>query len=386
MVHSNQKDRELVTKRSQLSIPDSYESSRQRFRGTLNQIRAHWPRAETAKHDLSCAPGLSIDWITADSTAQKERLFILTTGEHGIEGYIGAVMMQLFILEYIPLFNPKTSGVLLMHAINPWGMKHDRCANKNNVDLNRNFNIDFSSLLKSNRDYSQLYTFFNPGTTINSLLISRLKFLFQMPKQIRDFGVRRIREAALMGQYDYPDGILYGGNSLQEESKILIELFDRHINGYAQVLHLDMHTGYGPRYQMTLLNSSREKMSAEETQRRFKVPRAAGINPDEFYTIHGDMTDYLYDHIRKNHPGIDFYAAAFEFGTYGDSLLAGIRSLLVTVLENQLSNHGADPKARARIKQAYKELYRPSSKRWLRTATANAQTAFQGIFREQAFF
>jgi hypothetical protein len=41
---------------------------------------------------------------------------------------------------------------------------------------------------------------------------------------------------------------------------------------------------------MTLLNPPIREMTAEETASRFKVPSVAGVNPEEFYSMHGDMS------------------------------------------------------------------------------------------------
>jgi hypothetical protein len=368
-----------------ISIPGSYEQSRQRFLGNLAAARDLWPAARLDRYILSDAPNLSIDWITADALQHKQRLFILTTGEHGIEGYVGSAMMQLFIDEFLPHFDPQTTGILLVHAINPWGMKHHRCANHANVDLNRNFISDFSLLETFNPDFTLLDDFFNPKGAIQNLFSCKLKFFLRIPGLIRRYGVRRIREAALMGQYVLPEGMLFGGTSAQEETRTMMELYETHIRDYEQILHLDMHTGYGPRDQMTLVNSAREGMNADETAGRFGVPRVAGINPEEFYTIQGDMTDYLYDLVAREFSGKSIYSATFEFGTYGDSLLAGVRSLLITILDNQLACHGGGVQAQAQIRREYDELYCPSEPAWFEKAMQDARQAFDGILGVEGY-
>jgi len=362
-----------------VSIPESYEHSRQRFLGNLAAVRGRWPVARLDKHILPDAADLSIDWFLADALQNKQRLFILTTGEHGIEGYVGSAMMQLFIEEFLPRFEPQNTGILLVHAINPWGMKNHRCANHMNVDLNRNFITDFSSLEAFNPDFLLLEDFFNPKGSVQNWFSIKLKFFLRIPGLIRRYGVRRIREAALMGQYVLPEGILFGGTSAQEETRTMMELYETHIRDYEQILHLDMHTGYGPRDQMTLVNSAREGMNANETVKKYGVPRVAGINPEEFYTIHGDMTDYLYDLVAQKFPGKSLYSATFEFGTYGDSLLAGIRSLLITILENQLACHGGGARTQIQIRREYDELYCPSKLSWFEKALDDARQAFEGI-------
>ena len=119
-------------------FPTSYEDSRERFKLSLSLLQSKWPDARLESHPLKEHPDLSIDWIWAEPP-KKENLVIISTAEHGIEGYVGAAMMKVFIEEFAPQLNPENTGLLLVHAINPWGMKHRYRVNPNNVDLNRNF-------------------------------------------------------------------------------------------------------------------------------------------------------------------------------------------------------------------------------------------------------
>jgi hypothetical protein len=197
-------------------------------------------------------------------------------------------------------------------------------------------------------------------------------------------GASLIRETALMGQYRIPDGMYFGGFELQEETKAMMDLFQNVVSGYAQILALDIHSGYGPRWQMTLLNPPSEETTARETAGRFKVPRAAGVNPDEFYSIRGDMSDYFLRLLKSNHPGKIFYIGGFEFGTYGDSLWQGIHSLRTTVLEYTLRWHGGGAAARKWMRREYDELFLPADSKWREKAWRDARVAFDGIFSAYA--
>ncbi|MEW5829406.1 MAG: M14 family metallopeptidase [Chloroflexota bacterium] len=367
-----------------LNIPASYDDSRARFRSYAERIRDLWPAARFDAHPLAFDPSVSIDWCSAEAIERKERLFILTTGLHGIEGYLGAAMLDIFVNDYLPGFDPATSGILLVHAVNPWGMKHWRRNNPHNVDLNRNF-CDPSSLTELNPDYEPLFDFLNPSGPLKSIVYSTVRFAGQAISSIRKFGVSRIREAALMGQYCHPEGIYFGGADRQEETEVMQSLFQHAITDYTQVTHLDMHTGYGPRLQITLVNSPQEPMTSVETADRFGVPRVAATTPDEFYTIHGDMTDYLYTLAREKSPKTKLYAGAFEFGTFGESLAAGIRSLRITILKNQANLFGANPAAQAWVDEEYRELYLPADPAWRARAENDGRQAFEGILQAEGF-
>jgi hypothetical protein len=364
------------------TIPTSYESSRTRFRAQLETIRARWSNAQLTSQSIE--DDLTMDWISAEPLETREKLFVLSTAQHGIEGYVGSAMLELFIEEFLPRLDPQTTGVLFIHAINPWGMKHRKRNNKNNVDLNRNFiDDDFASLGDLNADYQSLNWFFSPPETVTNITLDRIKFIGQTLRVLATHGIKRTREAALMGQYRFPQGIYFGGTALQPEAKVLMDLYRAAYQGYRSIVHLDMHTGYGPRTQMTLVMSPQEKMTAEETSRKYRVPLVAAANPDEFYTMHGDMIDWEYRLIGNT---AHYFGAACEFGTFGEGILSGARSLQITILKNRANQFGASPQADAWIEREYGELYLPSESAWFEKAQADARKTFDGILGSEEFF
>ena len=93
--------------------------------------------------------------VRVPSEVNNENVNIIhSSGTHGIEGYLGSAV-QLRFLHELFMQNEKqlndnnnqhstsslslaTRRILLIHAINPYGMRHHRRTNENNVDLNRN--------------------------------------------------------------------------------------------------------------------------------------------------------------------------------------------------------------------------------------------------------
>jgi hypothetical protein len=378
-----------------LDIPATYETSRERFRASLASFSDPSTRLRQSGQRLGFAPvltsipladdpDLTIDVIHADATREKQRVLILTTGLHGIEGYVGAGILKLFTEEYLPRFNSETTGVILVHPINPYGMKHHMRVNKKSVDLNRNFHSESVDLKSINPHYESLNFLLNPARPLKSPLYEKAMFLWNVLKALPK-GVSHIRETALMGQYRVHDGLYFGGFEVQEETKAMMELLHTAANDYAQILFLDIHTGYGPRWQMTLLNPPSETMTAAETASRFKVPLVAGVNPEEFYSINGDMVEYFCKMVKSKYPEKRVYAGGFEFGTYGDSLWQGIHSLRTSVLENTLRWFGGSEAARNWMKHEYDELFLPSRPKWREKALQDARQAFGGIFSTEGF-
>ena len=368
-------------------FPANYEASRARLRQNLGLVQSLWPSARLAAQRLAGDEDLTMDWIEAEARERKEKLLIFTTGQHGIEGYVGSAMLQVFIEEMLPRLEPDSTGLLLVHAINPWGMKHRRRTNRANVDLNRNFVRHPRDLAESvNPDYVKLEPFLNPKEPVGSLFWSNLSFLAGLLWRLGSWGQQRMHTATLLGQYRFPQGLYFGGSAIQEETETLAGLYRQHIGQYERVVLLDMHTGYGPRYQMSLVNSCREARDSEELQRQFGCPRAVKSDPAEFYCMNGDMLDYLYTLAGEEFPGTQLYATSFEFGTLGDSLAALIRSLRTMIWENQMHWFGTKtPKARERIERDFQEMYCPSEERWRTKAVADGRQAFQGILSAEGF-
>lgn len=161
-----------------------------------------------------------------------------------------------------------------------------------------------------------------------------------------------------------------------------MELYRRALMDYEQVIQMDMHTGYGPRYQMSVIVPPLETISSAEFSRRFDYPLVQKIDADEFYAISGDMCEYVYRLRDAQFPGKRLFACGFEFGTFGESLPARIRSLRAMVLENQLHWYGAVNEAAAQaVRREFEALYFPAEPKWREKAIADGRRAFEGILK-----
>ena len=363
-------------------FPTTYAESRERFRSYVEAVRARWPGARLRSHLLRDGEDLSIDWIAAGPPAPR-RLFVLTTGLHGVEGYVGAAMLALFVDEFLPSLDPRDTGLLLVHAINPWGMAHHRRCNAQHVDLNRNFVTRWERLEEANPDYDRVLDLLHHPRPLGSWPVANLRFVGRVVRLMLELGVTRARNAILAGQYRHEDGFYFGGSGLQEETRVIMDLMEEALADYDQIIHLDMHTGYGPRDQMSIVHPTAQPGTSAEWARKLAYPRVVRTDPAEFYVILGDMTEYWYKARDERFPGREVYAAAFEFGTFGDSLLAEIRSLRATVLQNQLEVCGvANRAAGERMRREYLEQYYPSDPAWREKAIRDARQAFRGILSQ----
>lgn len=366
------------------SFPADYPTARAQFRALAPRLQARWPAAQLEAFPLSGQADLTVDGFYAPPLETPRRLLTVTTGLHGIEGYVGATMVQLLVEEFLPRLDPRETGLLLIHALNPWGMAQRQKTNAANVDLNRNFILEGDFPAVSNADYAALHPVFAPSRPVQRRDLGLLHFLLTLVGPLRRFSVARVQEAFLIGQYSHADGIYYGGTALQEELQLLLRWLRPCLERYEQVVYLDMHTGYGPRQQMSVVHSPQELRSDRELAARLDYPLVVHTEPGAFYAIRGDVVDGLYSLTRSEAPRTRFYGAAFEFGTLGDSWPAKIRSMQTMILANQLRHHGAGTAAvRAAVLRRFEALYVPTAASWRDKALADGRRAFEGILRAE---
>jgi hypothetical protein len=359
--------------------PSSYESSRARFLRDVELLRPKWPATRLDSHPLKNHPALSIDWFWAEPRV-KEHLIIVSTGEHGIEGYTGSAMLKLFMDDFAPRVNPENTGLLLVHAINPWGMKYNRKVNENGVDLNRNFTYDGVFDPTSNPFFLKLKGLLAPDYPVRSFDLETLSFALRTVRALTTDGASALTYAALLGQYAEPKAMYYGGSIHEEGSVVMMELFRQALESYQTIIHLDIHSGYGPRYLMSITVVPLEPLNSALLSAKFNYPLVLRGDHKEFYATHGDMTEYFYELRKDKFPDKHLFSCAFEFGTYGESLIARIRSLRTMVFESQLQAYGAkDPQAAEKIRREFQELYFPAEQKWREKAVADGRQAFQGI-------
>lgn len=360
-------------------FPESYEASRTRFLRDVDLLHPKWHSSRLESYPLKDHPDLSIDWFWA-VPRRKENLIMISIAEHGIEGYVGSAMLKLFMDEFATRLNPENTGLLLVHAINPWGMHHHLRVSPNHVDLNRNFILDGDYSKKINPDYDIIFNFLNPQRRVCKLSAEAFPFLLKVLRRIIYPGKKRVHTASLFGQHSHPKGIYFGGTRAEDETQILMGLYRSALADYQNFIQMDMHTGYGPRYQMTVIIPPIDPTPSAESVEKFNYPLIQKIDADEFYAINGDMGEYVYRLRDAEFFGKQVFACGFEFGTFGESLPALIRSLWITVLENQLRHHGAvSPEAEAQVSAEYEELFYPSESKWREKALADCRQAFTGI-------
>lgn len=369
-------------------FPASYESSREEFINDLLLIQKYWPAARLESRPIPAEENLTMDWIAADPLKSCQKVVIITCGMHGVEGFVGNRMRTLFLDEFLEKLDPGNTGLYLVHAINPWGMKNKRRVTKRNVDLNRNFALkkeDFQQAI--NPDYQLYDHVLNPDRQLHPLWREIITVLGSVIGNLLRKGVKSLRNAVLQGQRYNPEGLYYSGHEYEPETRELMGLYKELFSKYPNLLLIDMHTGYGPKYQMSIINSQEEHREAAQLVDEFDYPLIRKANPEEFYTMQGDMVDWLYKYRKSSGMDGEFYAAAFEFGTIGETILHEMISLWNMIFENQVFWNGTlKEQTASKVRQTMLEMYFPSEKKWREKAIRDCRKAYTGILKAEGYF
>lgn len=362
---------------------NEYEEVRTHILETAEQLKAQGVETEVYSHAIDEEEGMYIDTIYLPSQEKQNNLVVVTTGVHGIEGYIGSVMLDVFWQEIYPGLNKADTGVLVIANINPYGMKYHRRYNENNVDLNRNFILDWNGFDTTvNKDYPKVDKFLGPQKQMNNAFWHEADFYKSMVKEVVANGADSISNALLGGQYEYPQGVYYGGAGDEKSTAYIKDVFEWTLKDadYKNVVHIDIHSGYGPRYNMVIFNSVYETMNEAETKALFGYDNVISYDSESFYATTGDTTDFYYRLKEKMGVETELFSTCFEFGTIGDSFLDSIISMKYTIEENQNHWYPTTNKIMNEIvKERYQELFYPTEKEWREKTVADFSKAAKGV-------
>ena len=358
------------------------------FYNSYEQIRAHLQDltgelgVEIVSHPVNESDGLYIDSFYLPSESEKRNLIVLTTGVHGMEGYIGSVMLDVFFQEVYPTLDTQHTGVLVVANVNPYGMKYYRRYNESNVDLNRNFILDWETFdLSSNKEYPKVDTFLQPEGKMGNALWHEAGFYLSLGKTAITDGAGTISDALLTGQYEYPQGVYYGGTGDEASTIYLKDVFSRCLDSeYENIVHIDIHSGYGPRYNMVIFNSVYETMTEAQSREAFGYDYIIAHDSESFYATTGDTTDFFYRLAQHKDAQAELFSTCFEFGTIGDAFFDTILSLKYTVDENRNHWYPTDNPITAQVvRENYMELFYPTETAWREKTVADFKTAAMGV-------
>ena len=344
---------------------DSYEEARTAFLEEAAPLLEQYAGSEiyTIVVPSRVDSDLSVDLLYIPAQQEKKRLLILSAGVHGVEGFTGSAVARMFMQELINPAELSDMGVLILHAVNPYGFKYARRVSENNVDMNRNAAFGDQLYQTENTGYHGVYSLVNPvGPADLSSLGNRFFHLKAVVAIVRE-SMQSLRQAILQGQYEFEEGVFFGGFRLEPQYAELVPLISSLINDYPATLMIDLHTGYGERGTLHLLTMPQEdprvRVMLETVFSGYTVDWG---DAEDFYTVTGDFNSFVG---AMKDEGL-YMPMAFEYGTMDSQTMIGsIKSLHTTLLENQGFIHGyASPEDEQSIKAAFLEMYYPSAPEW----------------------
>lgn len=179
--------------------------------------------------------GIDIAWM---GSLDAKNILIHISGTHGVEGHAGSGIQRNLLEE--PLDLDKDTAIIFVHGLNPYGMAVHRRFTENNVNLNRNF----TDVRKTPPLYERIDSLMNPKEP-RCVDFFHLRLLWN----VLWYGWDEIQKTLASGQYDFPEGLFYGGEEIEEGPKHLLEWFEDKFSSaeYEDVRFaiLDVHSGLG---------------------------------------------------------------------------------------------------------------------------------------------
>lgn len=335
-------------------FPTDLFVARQRFQSLAADLGMVQSSIESSVDPKSSRP-LTIDFAYDDPAGNhpaRERLILITGGLHGVEGPLGS-QLQMDAMRLFARGNGPVPTIACIHSLNPFGFWQHRRAAADNVDLNRNWLSDPEDYRGCDPMYAKLDPILNPKT-------SRVDcFAAKAIGRLIWHGPRQLRTAIAMGQYDFPEGLFYGGSSaspIQSSirsavGQIVNEIRPRHI------VHLDLHSGLGSFGSLTpLLELPPTPKQIQQLSRWFGPNAAIGAGQSTIaYQPNGSFGGWM------GHQSLapDYLYVCMEYGTYRPlKMLSALRR------ENQTHHLCRGQPEDIAAKERLQNAFVPRSRKW----------------------
>lgn len=189
---------------------------------------------------------LFIDIAVMGDLQTANRILFHISGTHGVEGGAGSGIQHAFLREIDEIEGDV--AIAFIHTLNPYGMAWNRRVNERNVDLNRN--------CVTERVTPELYAVMDPIVNPKSFKPFDTRAYKDLEGQ---YGESAVRSTLLGGQYEFSEGLFYGGREIEEGPKLILEWcrarfdeMDLDKTGL-RIGIIDVHSGLGPCGDDTLI-------------------------------------------------------------------------------------------------------------------------------------
>jgi hypothetical protein len=291
------------------AFSDRYVDARRKF---LDGCAAAGLSVQSHPHPLPGRDGedLAMD-VALDGAADARHLLMITSACHGVEGHCGSGV-QVFALhdaEWREKARAAGVSVMYVHALNPHGFSWGRRVTHENVDINRNF-ADFNAPMPVNDGYAQLHELLLPRqwppTAENNAAIQQW---------IEAHGIKAYQAAVTAGQYQYPDGMFFGGQAPTWSNRTLRQVLREQAGKAARIAWIDLHTGLGPNGHGERIFAARDDKPAYQRANAWWGREHAVTSIYDGSSTSAKLNGLMCNAVYEECPQAEYTGIALEYGT-----------------------------------------------------------------------
>lgn len=250
---------------------------------------------------------LSTEVVRIGPTPAENVIFV-SSGTHGVEGFCGSGAQVGMLANGLYKELPDSTALVLIHAINPHGFAHERRVTENNVDLNRNFR-DHKTPPPHNAPYAEIHKLLTPADWEGP---ARKAADAAIKAYIDKRGLKTFQAAVSTGQWEFADGLFYGGNAPVWSNRTWRELIREHAGGARRIAHLDFHTGLGAYGDCEVIFGPNKVRAENLSRARAWWGRVACTSDGD--SVSAEVQGVNPGALAEEVPGAEVTAVALEFG------------------------------------------------------------------------
>jgi predicted deacylase len=369
-------------------FPRNYSDSREKFIG-LGKRHLHATQTSFLVPS-STDNDLFVDALWLPPRKTTKNIFVISSGVHGSEAYTGSAVQQMLLSEFSG--HHDNSGILFIHAVNPYGFKHHTRNTQNHVNMNRNFIYD-EQLFKLRRPSLEgLQDFVEPRLPVSSDKALLLEKMRMQDSQVYfdHLSMNELIKIICPGQFEDPKKLEFGGFAREPQTNFIIDLLKKYLPRFENIWLCDLHTGLGDRYKLHLLAGENPRaMNRHLFSQVYKADEDLALyeftnnQTDGFYKTYGDFNS-IFGFLSNDQQKV--VAMTFEYGTLGHSKENQIDSLSRWLLEHQGSHYGfRSQEIKDHVLAALLEKFYPSETHWREQVIIKTREIFKRLFaRAQA--
>lgn len=323
---------------------------------------------------------LSIDIAVLGSRTPR-RVVLYSSGLHGVEGFVGSAL-QLQLLGSPPALDDDTT-LVLVHALNPYGMAWLRRVNESNVDLNRNFLRAGEACIGepwqgADATYAKLNDLLNPASPPGYDA-----FYLRAALAVMRFGFATLQQAVAGGQYEFAQGLFFGGRAQEQGPRMYEQWLSKNFPEVEKLVAIDVHSGLGPwatgSNLVQLKNGalsnafySNATTGLSQSKMRLKTQSKMQLKTHNkpMYQVRGGQGDML----TALYPDRSLDVIVQEFGTYG-----AFRVLHALREENRLHHFADASDIQHPARRRLREMFCPHSRRWRQSVIQQGITLLNAV-------